>query len=84
MGLMQLMPATADDLAVADPFNPQQSLAAGSRFLRQMIDRYEGDVRSALAAYNAGPKQVDKAGGPPAIPETQRYIGDILMRVGIR
>jgi len=83
MGLMQLMPATAGDLAVADPFDPEQSLAAGSRFLRKMIERYDGDLQSAIAAYNAGPKRVDKAGGPPAIPETQRYLGDILARLGI-
>lgn len=78
LGLMQLMPSTAAFLGVVDPFDPAQNVAAGSRFLRLMLDRFDGDLSLALGAYNAGPARVDAAGGIPAIPETQSYVQTIL------
>ncbi len=81
MGLMQLMPATAETLKVKDPFDPAENIAAGSRFLKSLLDRYQGDMAKALAAYNAGPGRVDRDGAIPAIPETQNYVGRILSRV---
>jgi soluble lytic murein transglycosylase-like protein len=81
-GLMQLMPATQDQFKVVDPFNPMASLDAGTRLLRQLLDRYHGDLSLALSAYNAGAGTVDKAGGIPQIPETQNYVANILGRLG--
>jgi soluble lytic murein transglycosylase-like protein len=80
-GLMQLMPATQDQFNVADPFNPMSSLDAGTKLLRQLLDRYHGDLSRALSAYNAGAGTVDRAGGIPQIPETQRYVSNILSRL---
>jgi len=80
-GLTQLMPATAASLGVTDPLDPAQSLAGGAAYLRQQLDRFGGDVRSALAAYNAGPGAVEAAGGVPAYPETQQYVAAILGNV---
>jgi soluble lytic murein transglycosylase-like protein len=80
-GLMQLMPATARQFGVRNVFDPRQNVAAGARFLRALIDRYEGDLTLALGAYNAGPGRVDETGGVPAIQETQDYISSILSAV---
>ena len=77
-GLMQLMPATARQFGVRNAFDPKQNVAAGARFLKLLLDRYEGDLALALGAYNAGPGTVDEAGGVPAIQETQDYITAIL------
>jgi soluble lytic murein transglycosylase-like protein len=82
LGLMQLMPATAGQLGVLNPFNPKENVDAGAKFLKSLLDRYGGDVARALGAYNAGPGSVDRAGGIPAIPETQDYVKDILSKVG--
>jgi soluble lytic murein transglycosylase-like protein len=82
-GLMQLMPATAGDLGVTNPFDPRQNVDAGAKFLKQLIDRYGGNVALALAAYNAGPNRVDSAGGVPALPETMGYVAGILDKLGI-
>jgi soluble lytic murein transglycosylase-like protein len=80
IGLAQLMPATARDLGV-DPRDPVQNLAGGARYLRQQLNRFDGNVEKALAAYNAGPGRVMTAGGIPSIPETQAYVRAIVARL---
>jgi soluble lytic murein transglycosylase-like protein len=80
-GLMQLMPATQMQLQVQNPFSAEESLEAGSKLLKQLLDRYHGDLSQALSAYNAGPARVDAAGGVPKIPETQNYVSNILNRL---
>lgn len=79
-GLMQIMPGTARDLALQDPFDPQENIDAGSRYLKAQLKAFAGDVRLALAAYNAGPEAVRKYGGVPPFPETQRYVGLVADR----
>jgi soluble lytic murein transglycosylase-like protein len=81
-GLMQLMPATQAQLEVHDPFNPQESLSGGAKLLKQLLDRYHGDLALALSAYNAGMTRVDKTFTVPEIPETKGYVTDILGRLG--
>jgi soluble lytic murein transglycosylase-like protein len=76
-GLTQLMPATARSLGV-DATDPRGNLEGGARYLRQMLDLFDGDVERALAAYNAGPGRVMKAGGVPAIAETRAYVTSIV------
>jgi soluble lytic murein transglycosylase-like protein len=80
IGLAQLMPGTARDLGV-DPRDPIQNLAGGARYLRQQLNRFDGNVEKALAAYNAGPGRVMTAGGIPSIPETQAYVRAIVARL---
>ena len=79
-GLAQLMPATARELGV-NPDDPMQNLEGGARYLRQQLDRFDGDLEKALAAYNAGPGRVIKAGGIPRIRETQKYVAAIMGRL---
>jgi soluble lytic murein transglycosylase-like protein len=81
MGLMQLMPDTQIQLGVVNPWDPRESVEAGSRLLRQLLDRYHGDLALALSAYNAGAGRVDQAGGIPRIPETRNYVDSILYRL---
>jgi soluble lytic murein transglycosylase-like protein len=80
IGLAQLMPGTARDLGV-DPNDPLQNLSGGARYLRQQLNRFDGNVEKALAAYNAGPGRVMTAGGIPSIPETQAYVRAIVARL---
>ena len=83
LGLMQLMPATARQLGVSNPFDPKQNVEAGAGLLRQLIDRYGGDLSLALSAYNAGPSRVDRAGGVPNITETTNYVRSVLANLRV-
>src|SRR5262249_59470563 len=77
-GLMQLMPATARGLGVTNMYDPAQSIDAGTHYLRDQLDHFNGDVRLALAAYNAGPGAVASYGGIPPYPEAQNHVSDAL------
>jgi hypothetical protein len=77
-GLMQLMPATANDLGVADSYKPDQNVRGGSTYLDQLLVRYHDNLAKALAAYNAGPAAVDKYNGIPPYHETQAYVARVI------
>lgn len=79
-GLAQLMPNTAAALGVTDLFDPEQNVKGGAKFLAQMLKQFDGDQRLALAAYNAGPGAVRRAGGVPLYNETQRYVAKVMAR----
>jgi soluble lytic murein transglycosylase-like protein len=78
MGLMQLMPGTADDMGVDDPYDARQNIFGGSRYLRILINQFDGSVALALAAYHAGSATVEKYGGIPPYPDTRKYIVEVI------
>lgn len=78
MGLMQLMPFTARDMGVSNPFNPEENIEGGIKYLKFLLDKFDGDVSLALAAYNAGPTTIEESGGIPRIQETQKYVKKVL------
>ena len=80
VGLTQLMPGTAASLGVTNPLDPAQSLQGGAKYLRQQLDRFGGDERLALAAYNAGPGAVARYGGVPPYSETQNYVTSVMAK----
>jgi soluble lytic murein transglycosylase-like protein len=73
-GLMQLMPDVAEELALADPFNPRQNILAGSKYLKGLLDRHHGNIDLAVASYNAGPEAVKRYRGVPPYRETRNYV----------
>lgn len=81
-GLMQIIPATARELGLANAFDPRQNILAGTRYLSRMLERFNGDLALALAAYNAGPGAVARHGGIPPYRETIRYVSEVLTLVG--
>ena len=83
-GLMQLMPETAKELGVTDPFDVRQNIDGGVRYLRQMLDRFDGDLKMALSAYNAGPGAVEKYEGQVPYAETRHYVKRVLRFAGLK
>jgi soluble lytic murein transglycosylase len=77
-GLMQLMPETMDQMEVKDPFNPEENIFGGTRYLSLLLERFNNDKKLALAAYNAGPERVEEYQGVPPFPETKSFISKVL------
>jgi soluble lytic murein transglycosylase-like protein len=77
-GLMQLMPKTAEQLEVEDPYDAQDNIFGGAKYLSYLLERYNNNLKKALAAYNAGPENVEKYNGIPPFPETEKFIKRVL------
>ncbi len=77
-GLMQLMPATGREMGLSNPFDPEANIRAGSKYLKQMVDMWDGDLTLALASYNAGPANVSRYGGVPPFQETRQYVNKVM------
>jgi soluble lytic murein transglycosylase-like protein len=77
-GLMQLMPETAKELGCTDAYDPYQNIMSGTKYLKQLLDRFDGNLTKAIAGYNAGPGSVEKYGGLPPFAETQDYVTKVL------
>jgi soluble lytic murein transglycosylase len=82
MGLMQLMPETAEEMQVGEPFEAKENIMGGSRYLRKLLNMFDGDLRLGLAAYNAGPTKVLKNRSIPKIPETEQYVKKVMREYG--
>ncbi len=78
IGMMQLMPKTASDMGVGNPLNAEENIEGGVKYLRYLLDKFQGNLTLAIAAYNAGPSRVEKVGGVPLIPETIKYVKQVM------